>query len=62
MGRKKYNSFGWFCCIRFNYCNLFPSPNQQSSNLTDNINASRDLSSNISFSNGVSANLKAIIF
>ena len=37
---------------------FFLSPTQQTSNLADNINASRDLSSNISFSTGVSSNLE----
>ena len=36
---------------------FFLSPSQQSSDLSDNINASRDLSSNVSFTGNVSAEI-----
>ena len=58
MGKKNIILVVGFVVLGLILAIFFLSPNQQSSNLTDNINASRDLSSNISFSNGVSANLE----
>ena len=58
MGKKNIILVVGFVVLGLIITIFFLSPNQQSSNLTDNINASRDLSSNISFSNGVSANLE----
>ena len=58
MGKKNIILVVGFVVLGLILAIFFLSPNQQSSNLTDNINASRDLSSNISFSTGVSANLE----
>ena len=58
MGKKNIILVVGFVVLGMILAIFFLSPNQQSSNLTDNINASRDLSSNISFSTGVSANLE----
>lgn len=58
MGKKNIILVVGFVVLGLILAIFFLSPNQQSSNLTDNINASRDLSSNIIFSTGVSANLE----
>ena len=58
MGKKNIILVVGFVVLGLIFAIFFLSPNQQSSNLTDNINASRDLSSNTSFSNGVSSNLE----
>ena len=58
MGKKNIILVVGFVVLGLILAIFFLSPNQQSSNLTDHINASRDLSSNISFSTGVSANLE----
>ena len=58
MGKKNIILVVGFVVLGLILAIFFLSPNQQSSNLTDNINASRDLSSNISFSTGVSSNLE----
>jgi Protein-disulfide isomerase len=57
MDRKNIILVVGFVVLGLIFTIFFLSPNQQSSNLTDNINASRDLSSNIS-STGVSSNLE----
>ena len=58
MGKKNIILVVGFVVLGLILAIFFLSSNQQSSNLTDNINASRDLSSNISFSTGVSSNLE----
>ena len=57
MDRKNIILVVGFVVLGLIFTIFFLSPNQQSSNLTDNINASRDLSSNIS-STGVSSNIE----
>ena len=57
MGKKNIVLVVGFVVLGLILTIFFLSPNQQSSNLTDNINASRDLSSNIS-SAAVSSNLE----
>ena len=57
MGKKNIVLVVGFVVLGLILTIFFLSPNQQSSNLTDNINASRDLSSSIS-STGVSSNIE----
>ena len=57
MGKKNIILVVGFVVLGLILAIFFLSPNKQSSNLADNINASRDLSSNIS-STGVSSNLE----
>ena len=58
MGKKNIILLVGFVVLGLIFIIFFLSPNQQSSNLANNINASRDLSSSIIFSNGVSSNLE----
>ena len=57
MGKKNIILVVGFVLLGLILAIFFLSPNQQSSNLTDNINASRDLSLSIS-STGVSSNIE----